>query len=276
MVHTEHNYKSSDGLNTYSQYWAPDSRPKAVICVVHGMGEHGGRYNHMVDYFVPKGYAIFALDHRGHGKSAGQRGHTPGFDNLMDDVKLFLAEAGKLFHNVPQFLYGHSMGGNVVLNYAIRRQPKIKGVIASAPYLRLSFSPPAWKVSLGKAMAGLIPGLSQSTNLEVEAISRDTKEVQKYKDDKLNHDKITAKFFVSIHPAGEWVINHGSELTMPALVYHGTADRLTSHDASKEFAQKANGKVDFKSYEGYYHELHNDTGKESVLADVEHWIAKHL
>lgn len=276
MTHREHNWKSADGLNIFGQSWMPDGAPKALICVVHGMGEHGGRYNHLVDYFVPKGYGVFALDQRGHGKSGGQRGHMPGLESLMSDMDLFLAEAARLWDNVPQFLFGHSMGGNVVLNYSIRRTPKVKAVIASAPYLRLAFTPPAWKVSLGKAVAGIIPGLSQSTNLEVEAISRDPQEVAKYNADKLNHGKITASFFVNINDAGEWAIEHAAELNVPALVYHGTADRLTSHDGTKQFAANSNGKAEFKSFEGFYHELHNDIGKEQVFAFVEKWLEGKL
>lgn len=276
MTHQTYKWKTADGIEVFGQSWAPEGAAKALICIVHGMGEHGGRYPHLVDYLVPKGYALIALDHRGHGKSGGQRGHMPSFDAMMNDMDIFLAQAAKAFPGLPVFLYGHSMGGNVATNYVLRRKPAIKALIASAPYYRLAFNPPAWKVSLGKTMAKLIPSLSQSTALEVSAISRDAAEVEKYKKDPLVHDKISAAFFVNIHPAGEYAIEHAAELTVPTLVIHGNADRLTSHTASKEFVQKAGSKAEYKEWDSYYHEMHNDIGREAVLQFVGDWLDKQL
>lgn len=276
MTHQTYKWQSADGLEIFGQSWIPDGAPKAIVCIVHGMGEHSGRYPYLVDYLLGKGYGAFALDHRGHGNSKGQRGHMPNYEAMMNDMDAFLNMAGKLYPEIPKFLYGHSMGGNVATNYVLRRKPHIKGLIASAPYFRLAFTPPAWKVSLGKAMAGIIPGLSQGTNLEVEAISRDPKEVAKYKADPLVHSKITAAFFVNIHPAGEYAIEHAADLTVPTLVIHGTADRLTSYEGSKAFVANSNGKAEYKEWDGYYHEMHNDTGKEAVLEYVGNWLDKHL
>lgn len=276
MQHKTYSWKTADGLDIFAQSWTPGTTPKALICIVHGMGEHSGRYPYLIEYFVPKGYAVFAFDHRGHGKSGGQRGHTPALDNLLDDVGLFMDKAAELFPDTPKFIYGHSMGGNVATNYVLRRQPKIKGLIASAPYFRLAFNPPGWKVSLGKFMANILPTLSQSTALDATAISRDKAEVDKYKADKLVHDKISAAFFVNIHPGGEWAIDNAAKLNVPTLVIHGSGDKLTSAAGSEAFVKNSQGKAEFKGWEGYYHEMHNDIGKEAVFAFEEAWIEKQL
>jgi alpha-beta hydrolase superfamily lysophospholipase len=277
MQHKTHSWKSSDGLDIFGQYWQPETTPKALICIVHGMGEHSGRYPHFVEYFVPKGYAVFALDHRGHGKSGGQRGHMPSYDSLMNDMDKFMAEANVLFPDTPKIMYGHSMGGNVAANYAIRRKPtSIKGLLLSSPYFRLAFNPPAWKVSLGKFMAGILPSLSQPTGLDASTISRDTKEVEKYKNDPLVHDKMSAAFFVNISAAGEYAIANANQLAVPALVVHGDGDKLTAYSGSEAFVAASNGKATFKGWPGRYHETQNDLGKEEVFAFEEAWFEKIL
>lgn len=277
MQHKTHSWKSADGLTIFGQYWQPETTPKALICIVHGMGEHSGRYPHFVEYFVPKGYAVFALDHRGHGKSGGQKGHMPGYDNMMNDMDKFMAEANILFPDTPKIMYGHSMGGNVAANYAIRRKPNgIKGLLLSSPYFRLAFNPPAWKVSLGKFMAGIIPSLSQPTGLDASTISRDTKEVEKYKNDPLVHDKMSAAFFVNISAAGEYAITNAAQLAAPTLVVHGDGDKLIAYSGSEAFVDASNGKATFKGWPGRYHETQNDLGKEEVFAFEEAWFEKIL
>ena len=276
MQHKTHSWKSADGLDIFGQYWQPDTTPKALICIVHGMGEHSGRYPHFVEYFVPKGYAVFALDHRGHGKSGGQRGHMPNYESMMTDMDKFLAEANALFPDATKFMYGHSMGGNVAANYAIRRKPKIKGLLLSSPYFRLAFNPPAWKVSVGKLMAGIIPSLSQPTGLDASTISREPKEVEKYKNDPLVHDKMSAAFFVNISAAGEYAIENAAKLSVPTLVVHGDGDKLISYQGSEAFVAASNGMATLKGFEGRYHETQNDLGKEEVFAFEEAWFEKIL
>lgn len=276
MKHEELKWKSSDGLDIYGQYWAPDGTPEAVICLVHGMGEHSSRYAHVADFFINKNIALISYDHRGHGKSGGKRGHTPSYDLLLDGVTDLINKANEIFPGAPQFLYGHSMGGNVVVNYAIRKKPSVKGIILSGPYLRLAFNPPAFKVALGKFAASIFPGLQQPTGLDATAISQDKAVVDAYINDPLVHDKISAGFFVNVHGAGEWAMEHASELELPTLIFHGTADRLTSHKASEEFARSINGHATLKLWEGLYHETHNEAEKQQVFEHIYGWIEQHL
>jgi len=275
-MHQEFNLLTEDQLELYGQYWSPGDDAIAVVCLVHGMGEHSGRYAHVADFFNRNGIAVMTMDHRGHGKSQGKRGHTPSLEHLLNDVDALIKSAEHAFPGKLVFLYGHSMGGNLALNYAIRRNPLIAGVIATSPYLRLAFEPPAWKTKLAKLSAGMLPGLTQPTGLDTKAISRDPEVVKKYENDPLVHDKMSAGFFVQVHFAGPYVIGHAAELRLPALVMHGTGDKLTSHEGTREFSQKAGMNVETKFWDGLYHEIHNEPEKEMVLNYILQWITQRV
>ncbi len=264
--------KTSDGLSLYAWLRQPAGNPRGVIAHVHGIGEHSHRYDHLTAYWEDHGYASAGFDQRGHGRSEGQRGHTPSYDSLMDDIALFLAQVETELPGVPVTLYGHSMGGNLVLNYVIRRRPSIARVVASAPYLRLTFEPPSWKVHMAQLIRWIIPTLSQRTGLELGALSRDPEVIARYQADPLVHDRITPSFFVQVHAAGESIIDRAAELKIPALVMHGSADRLTSPAGSVDFVAESSGKALLQVWEGFYHELHNEPGWQNVAGFVLAWI----
>lgn len=277
MEHKEYTWRSKTGITVYGQAWLVES-PKAVIGIVHGMGEHSGRYNYLVDALTSANISVVSYDQMGHGKTEGKRGHVAKYDILIGCANELVAKMIELVPAKPVFLFGHSMGGNVVLNYLLKRKPKINGAIVSAPWLKLAFDPPAIQVKLGRLVSGLLPGLVQSTKLDVTAISRDTKEVKRYKDDTLVHDKISTAFFVGVHDSGEWALEHAKDLATPLLVYHGTGDRLTSHEASKLFSEAAPGDVTFRSLEGYFHESHNEGehDRNEVFKMIIGWVNNHL
>jgi len=275
MKHNTFNW-TQEGSTFFGQYWAIEN-PKAVVAIVHGMGEHSTRY---ADYVVPRlneaGYAVISFDHFGHGQTNGKRGHCPSYNAVLDSIDNILKEAEKVFDkNLPIFLYGHSMGGNVVSNYIIQRDSKIKGAIISSPMLRLSFTPPAWKMAAGKIMKHIYPAFQESTGLESSAVSRDRIEVEKYINDPLVHDKITVNFSLPFFEAGENAIKNAAKIKVPAFLVHGTADRLTDYKGSELFAKNAGNKAEIKLYEGGYHELHNDIIKEEVLNDIISWLNQH-
>jgi alpha-beta hydrolase superfamily lysophospholipase len=265
---------TADGLQLAGEYYIPQGEIKGVIALVHGMGEHFGRYKHVAEFFGTIGYATVGMDHRGHGKSKGKRGHTASYTHLMDDIDLLLKKTHELFEGMPTILYGHSMGGNLAANYAIRRKPMIKGLVLTGPYFKLAFEPPAWKVTLAKMFASLMPGLTQPTGLEVAAISRDEAVVKAYKNDPLVHDKITSAFFINVHPAGVYAIAHASEITIKTLVMHGTADRLTYAKGSEEFANNNSKYIELKLWDGFYHEIHNEKEKQEVFDYIANWLYK--
>ncbi len=212
----ESSWKSDEGLNFFARGWEPDQPPRAVVCLVHGLGEHIGRYEHVGAAFAVAGYALLGFDQRGHGKSEGARGHTPSYEALMDDIGSLLAQAGGRYPGIPRFLYGHSMGGNEVINYVMRRNPDILGVIATGPWLRLGFQPPSWQVALGRIMNKIAPGSTQASKLDPAALSRDPKVAEAYVNDPLVHDRISARLFVEVYKAGEWALARAAGFSLPS------------------------------------------------------------
>lgn len=263
---------TTDQLQLSGEYQTPQNSPKGVVIFLHGMGEHFGRYKHVCDYFNGIGYTTMGMDHRGHGKSTGKRGHTPSYDQLMNDIDALFKKAHELFDGIPVILYGHSMGGNLAANYVIRKQPRIKALILTDPYFKLAFDPPAWKVTLGKLSAGIVPTLTQPTGLEVNALSRDKSVVEAYQNDPLVHDKITSSFFVNVHMAGPYAIENAGKINVQTLAMHGTADRLTSIEGTKLFASKNPNMITLKTWDGLYHEIHNEPEKQQVFDFIRTWL----
>jgi alpha-beta hydrolase superfamily lysophospholipase len=214
--------------------------------LVHGHGEHVARYDHVAAVLTEKGYAVLGSDLRGHGKCGGPRGHTPSYEALMDDIDCFSQQVDQRYANLPRFLYGHSLGGNLVLNYALRRKPDLRGVIATGPWLKLAFDPPASQVKLGRLMNSIAPGFTQHSKLDTSGLSHDQAVVSAYNHDPLVHDKISARLFVEIYETGLWALEHAAEFPLPLLLMHGAADPITSAKASQEFAEKAGEKVTLK------------------------------
>ena len=171
----------------------------------------------------------------GHGKTNFKKGHWPNYDAVMDSIAALIEEAQKSFPGKAVFLYGHSMGGNLAANYALRRKPNIKGLILSAPWFRLAFKPSSTDLFLAKMMLNIYPSFTQSSKLDANAISRDPAEVEKYKNDPLVHDLVSPQMFTSTHQAAQWALDHAADLSLPLLHMHGDADELTSFEASKEF-----------------------------------------
>ncbi len=264
-MHTKFSWLQ-EGKNIHAQSWRVDT-PVAIVCLIHGMGEHSSRYMHVKDFFNLNGISMYTFDHIGHGLSDGKRGHTPNYNFLLESIEKILTIAIRENMGLPIFLYGHSMGGNVVANYLIRRTPEIAGAILSAPWFTLPFKPPTFKITLAKFMNIIYSSFSDITNLDANAISRDKNVVEAYQKDSLVHNKITPSFFLSCFEAGKWARDRGEAVRIPTLVLHGTKDRLTSYTSSKEFAL-SNTLIHFKSYEGLYHELHNEPEKNIVLNDI--------
>ncbi len=265
-------WKSFDGLTMFARGWAPEKDPKAVICLVHGLGEHIGRYAHVGAAFASAGYALLGFDLRGHGKSGGPRGHTPSYGAILDDISAFIQQAGERYPGQLYFLYGHSLGGNLVINYALRRKPNLKGIIATGPWLKLAFEPPAFKVALGRMMNKLVPSFSQPNGLDTAALSRDPNVVEAYVNDPLVHNKISARLFVDTYESGLYAFDHAAEFPLPLLLMHGTADRILSAEASRQFGAAAPNSVTTRLWEGHFHEIHNEPEQAEVLKAMVEWL----
>ncbi len=190
----------------------------------------------------------------------------------MDDITTLLDAVDARWRGVPVVLCGHSLGGGLVLNHAVRRRPAVTRVVATAPYLRLADEPSAGLAWAAKLASHIVPALSLRTGLAVTGLSRDPAVVQRYRDDTLVHDRITFGFFASVHPACAAVIRRGPELHVPTLVMHGGADRITSPLASKEFVEHSDGRATLQVWDGFYHEIHNEPAWHDVLLFTRRWI----
>jgi len=276
MQHFEFEWQTEDGLRLYAQDWQPDTEPKAAVCLVHGLGEHSGRYAHLAASLNQAGYALLAFDLRGHGKSEGQRGHTPSYEAFLNDISHLLEEAAKRYPDRPRFLYGHSLGGNLVINYALRRRPQLTGVIATGPLLRPGFEPPAWKLTLGKIMYSLWPTMSMSNEIDCQGLSRDPEVVRAYNDDPLVHDRLSARSGMDMLQSGLWALERAAEFPLPLLLMHGSADRITSPQGSREFAAQAGDGCTLRIWDGFYHEIHNEPEQGQVFAYLLEWLNTNL
>ncbi len=249
---------------------------KGVILVTHGMGEHALRYVEMAHYFTKADFTVVAFDVRGHGSSEGKRGHTPSYDLLMDDIDRVYDKVKSDYPGAPVVLFGHSMGGNLILNFLLRRKRKVAGAIVTGPYLKLGFEPPKWKIILAKLSSNILPSLSQPTELEKPALTRTPEVVREYEDDHLVHDRITSSFFINVHFAGQYAIDHAHEISTPLLIMHGSEDRLTSPEGTIEFIKNAQDHVSSKIWDGLYHELHNEPERNEVFLYELNWLKELL
>lgn len=275
MKHNEGTFSGFGGLELYYQRWRPEGEPKAALAIVHGFGEHSGRYGNVVDWLVPKGYAVYAFDLRGHGRSPGRRGYINEWAEFRGDVRAFLELVREQEPGRAVFLLGHSMGGLIVLEYALHHPEGLAGVIASGPVLaQVGVSP--FLMTLSKILSGILPRLTLDTKLDATTISRDPAVVAAYVDDPLVHSLGTPRLGTELTRAIEWTQAHAAEMRAPCLIVHGSADRLAPPEGSHIFYENMTlSAKERQVYEGYYHEVFNDVGKERVLAAVEAWIEHH-
>ena len=275
MDHFESQFAGHGGLELYAQYWLPEGEVRAILALVHGFGEHCGRYGNVVDWFVPRGYAVTGMDMRGMGRSPGPRGHINDWEELREDVTAFLRWSQARVPDAPLFLVGHSQGALIALEYAQHDPDGLAGIVASGPTLgRLPVSP--MMVVLAKLLSRVWPRFTQDVKLDATALSRDPKVPAAYRDDPLVHGMATARLGTEIMAAIDRVNAHAGDLSLPCLIVHGGADRFGPAEATRAFCDH----ITFPDtqrieYEGYYHEVFNDVGKEKVLADVEAWIVRH-
>lgn len=245
---------------------------RGIVVLVHGLGEHSGRYlTDVVPRLIERNLVVFSYDNFGHGKSGGKRGHCPDYDALLQLLDNVIAKARMHFPNNPVFLYGHSMGGNLVLNYALRFKSHLAGVIATSPYLKLAFQPPQWKMLIGRALLRFWPNFTMSSGLDPEGLSRIAAEVNKYKQDPLVHDRVSPMFIFPIQEAGDWAIDNAHKLRTHVLLLHGTGDKIIDYRGTEHF-YKNSKRAELRLLEGGYHELHKDVGCNDSLDMIVVWI----
>jgi alpha-beta hydrolase superfamily lysophospholipase len=272
MAHLEFEKKSFDGLSLFFQSWNVDEGQKGVICLVHGLGEHSGRYADWASMFNHAGYSVVSYDLRGHGKSGGKRGHVKSFDDYLQDTDLLFEETRERFLGVPCFLYGHSLGGLIVIYYVLRQRPTLAGVIISALSNKTSLQEQKAKVLLSKVLGSVVPKLTIQTGLIPATISRDPEVVSRYINDPLVHHEVSVGWGKSALEAIPWMEQHAMN-GHSVLFMHGEKDILGYAEGSREFSSRSRAIA--HENPGLFHEVHNEPEKDQVFEYVRHWLVEH-
>lgn len=271
--HHEGTLTSFDGLSIYHQSWLPDGAPKGAVMLVHGLGEHSGRYGHVAARLNAAGYAVHALDHRGHGKSEGKRAFVKSYDEFMADLIQYRAHVEGRHPGVPFVVLGHSMGGNLAMGHVLDHQEGVAGLALSGAALKPGddFSPT--QIKIFSMIAKIAPGFKPQ-GLSAESISRDPAVVAAYQADPLVYQgKIPAGLGAALFAAMDEFPGRYSSLRLPVLVMHGTEDQLTNIEGSRELERLAtNATVTAHYYDGLYHEIFNEPEQERVLDDLVGWL----
>ena len=263
---------SGDGTQLLFR-WHPAESSRALIVVVHGFGEHSGRYVHAMNALNEGGYACLAVDLRGHGRSGGRRAFVERFTDYLADVDAAVGLARERMPGGQLFLIGHSMGGLVVANWIASRGGQAAGFVVTSPAMGVALPVPGWKDALGRVMSRLIPGLAIPTGLDPKLVSRDPAVVEAYVGDRLILTKATARWYVEFLAAQEGALRGAPGVTTPALVMQAGADGLVDPAASEQYANALAGDdVTFSRHEGLYHELFNEPEQREILASVVAWL----
>ena len=278
VQHSEFNFEGMNGVSLYAQSWLPEVPPRAVIALVHGIGEHSGRYMNVVEHLVANQYGVYGYDHRGHGNSPGQRGHIDSWEEYRIDLLNFLKMIRVQQPGRPIFLMGHSMGALIALDFIIlSEKSELAGeIISGAPIEPVGVAKP-FLVALARILSRLYPRFTIDLDLDQDAISRIPSVVMAYKEDPLVHSKVSARWGTESLATLASVKNQARNINIPLLMIHGEADRLNSARGAKKFSdQIQNHDKEFISYPGGYHELHNDLDSEKMLSDLLNWINRHM
>ena len=265
--------RARDGVRLCFTSWPADD-PRAVMLVSHGHGEHGGRYAELARHLAERGITVHALDHRGHGRSGGQRGHVDRFGDYVRDLEAWRREVtAKLPPETPVFLLGHSLGGLIAIRH-LQTHPEadFRGAILSAPLLGIAVQAPRWKVALSGVFSRIFPRLPFSNSLDPSMLSTAPGYVEAFRDDKLLHPTITPRLYTEMVAAMDAAFSRPDSIRLPLLVLAPTGDRVVLPEAVARFASACPGEVEVRRYEGFQHESLNEKDRHRVFADVEAWL----
>jgi acylglycerol lipase len=264
---------SADGTRIAYRGW-PKAGAQITFAVVHGLGEHAGRYAAFAGAMAQRGMGTYAVDLRGHGKSGGQRGHVDSWSQWTDDVAAFVrhVESVSAGEVIP---LGHSFGGAALLSTALAgKVAKSKRFVLSSPALKVKAAVPQWKVSLGKLTSRFVPTLALSNEVDAGTLSRIPEVVEAYRNDSLVHSKISSRLYTEWQHAIKDIHDRAGSIRIPFLILAGTADGLIDPAGSEELHRRAPDISELHLLEGRYHEPFNDIGSDEVFSIIERWVAR--
>jgi alpha-beta hydrolase superfamily lysophospholipase len=274
--HREASLRGMDDVDLCVQTWRPVGALTGVVAIVHGIGEHSGRYGYIVERLVKRGFAVAALDNRGHGRSGGLHGHINSWSEYREDVRVFMRYVFAQYMGLPVFIYGHSLGALIVSDYVLFYPEGLAGVILSGHPLIPTSSAKPILIFLAKMLSKYRPTTRFNFPIDDGALSRDPEVVRAYGEDPLVHRGVTARWGTETLAAIDRVRQRAGEIRLPLLVLHGDADRINSVEGSRElFNLVSSEDKQLKIYPGGYHEPHNDIDRELVATDVIDWLLDH-
>jgi len=260
----------------FFQSWLPSNKPRAIIILVHGFGEHSSRYGtHFVEFYTNSNIGIFTFDLPGHGKSSGKRGHIANPYILLETIDLIMKQIKSDYPETPLFLYGHSFGGEISLWYTLVRNPLLSGVIITSPLIGPKDAVPPMKYLLAKVMDRILPTFSMASGLDPKFLSRDVDVINAYNNDPLVHGKISARSGMMVMNRGQWILEHARDNKNKMLLMIGTDEQIVNKEAVDKFS-KLCPNITYKVWPGLYHELHNEAEKRQVFDFSLNWMMQNL
>lgn len=251
----------------------PPDVPKGLLIIVHGFAEYGSRYRNLSRDFAEKGLVVWVYDQRGHGRQEGPRGVMGSYEEFLDDLDLAVREMQARWPELPLFLYGHSMGGNITLNYLMRRKPAaVKASILSSPWLRLHKGTPYWAVR----MMERVLGSRYQVKTKLHSLSHDREYLRAIADPTLHHNLISTGMARGIMEGGRYALSHPQELQVPTLLMSAGDDLVVDTRAIRQLADSGNTLITYRNWPGYWHELHNENGREEVFQEVWRYLSEKL
>ncbi len=271
----EFHWTNEEGLRIYAVDWTVE-HPRAVVGIIHGLGEHCRRYERVAAFFNEQGIAVIGYDRQGFGRSEGRRGYAKSYRSYLDGVAQLMVHCERRYPDIPVFLYGHSMGGQLLLHYLIHRKPAIRGAIVSAPHIAEAFQPNPALVAVGKLMRRLYPTFTLDNQLDITSLSRDPEVIEAYKNDPYVHNRLSSQTGIDLLERAQFLQQYAGGLSVPTLIIHGTGDRITDAQATKSFVERNPDQITLQIYQGVYHELHHEPESPRILEGIYVWMNQRL
>jgi len=270
-------FEGVNGSQLYYRVWKPDGAAKAVLVIVHGVGEHIDRYKNFTNVLPGHGYAVFGFDLRGHGRSDGKRGHIQSWEEYRGDLRNFFKLVYDQAPDLPVFLFGHSLGSLIALDYLLRYPEGLKGAIISGNALLPTEAAPPMLKMIAKALSGISPAFTMKVTLKGDSLSRNPEEAQAYEKDPMVHWQRTARWGTECLQEIEWIDCRASEIKIPMLFVHGGCDPLVSVEGTRDYFER----ISFPDktlyvYPDCLHEPHNDLEYQKEISDILGWMDVHL